>query len=269
MKAYYNEHKIPKLLYKYPVIIKMIHAWNHLILLRNWYITNTLKEKLNAEPSHILDAGFGDGQHLFWIKKNFPQHHCAGIDRSIDNVKFCNHILNSNSFLLSNITDFSSEKKFEIITLLSVLQYVEDDKKALKILLNSLSENGCLIIYSPVNYKSSLPFYTKLFNRLSNYEKTQNNLRKYEYEQLVQMIESLNGKITGTKHTIGFFGKLTQEYYSIFMAILADLKWTFLQLLTYIIFLLPMIPLLLLFNLIDFITTRERGNGVLLTVQKA
>jgi len=247
--------------------MKIIHWWNNLILLRNWHVKHHLNKKLRGNNFNVLDSGCGEGQHLFWMKDKFPNHKYNAIDKTQDNADFCNHVLKENTCTVADIHTFKSPDRFDLILLIGVLQYVENDELAFKNLINHLTPNGEILIYCPTKRKDVLPYYEKVLNSFSHYEKVQNRQREYNLDRLLKLINSCGGKITETKNTVGTLGKITQEYYSLFLAIFGKANSNVLGVLFLVFFLYPVIPLLLLFNFLDFHFLNQKGNGVLLSVQ--
>ena len=87
----FNHHEIPNVFLKHRILIQIIHLWNRCILQRNWHVIHAIKKHVTSDSKiSILDAGCGDGQHLFWLMRNYPKHLIHGIDKIENNVNFCN-----------------------------------------------------------------------------------------------------------------------------------------------------------------------------------
>ncbi len=266
MKSDFNKHVIPGVLYKYPLIIKVLHFWNGIILLRNAHVKRRLKRILNAKKMNVLDAGCGDGQHLLWMNKKFPQHNYHAIDISPDNVNFCNHSLQTDKCKRADLENFKFTQKFDLIIVVSVLQYVPNDKIAIDNLCKHLKPEGELFLYSSVKNKTVFPFFDKLLNTFPHYEKAQNKQREYTTESINSLIEKSDLKIKTSKHTIGVLGKITQEYYTLFIALFGKMRSTIMKIIVLVIFLYPALPILLLLNVIDYHSSGKNGKGILLQI---
>lgn len=114
-------------------------------------ILSILKKYSKKNEKNILDFGCGTGKHsLILAKKGF---NITGIDQSSAVLEIAKQRFDENglkgSFLQKNITNFTSQKKFDsCISLFSTFCYLEkniDLKKALENIKKSLKPNGLLI----------------------------------------------------------------------------------------------------------------------------
>lgn len=92
----------------------------------------------------VLDVGCGRG----YISDMLVENGCnvTGFDYdkpSIESVKA------KGDFFISDLYDFKTEKKFDCILVLEVLEHLKDDRKALEILHGWLKPDGRLIISVP------------------------------------------------------------------------------------------------------------------------
>lgn len=269
MAGNYNEHQIPSYFFKHRFLINIIHWWNFFILQRNWFISKQIKLALNSKkPLQILDVGCGDGQFLFSTVKNFPQHQYEGIDRSENNVAFCNHYLKKPLCVLGDLELRPLQKKYDVQYLFGVLQYIQDDTAALAHLQEHLSPDGKIIAYVPINGKSVLPFFERILSKFNHYEVVQNRQRIYSEKQLLQTIDRANLKVQSKQHCIGTLGIIAHEIYALFLAILSKSPYPIISVLLTIYVLYPLIPILFLLNLIDHFREKKDGNGMLLELSK-
>ncbi len=261
----FNEHQIPKILYRFSFLIGIIHFWNRWILLRNWHVLSEIKNQVKQNNFHsFLDAGCGDGQHYFWLQKNYPNKTIYAVDKIQDNVKFCNHHLSNNNCYQGNVENFKLHTQVDAILLIGLLQYVEKDEESLINLKNTLTEQGKIIFYSPINNRKILSFYQTLFNKYNNYEKTQSRQRLYQEAELIKLIEKVGLSVSKKKYTIGTLGILSQEIYASLLILFEKVKVK--PLVLFLIYFFG--PSLVMLNFIDFITSKKTGNGLLLVLEK-
>jgi SAM-dependent methyltransferase len=131
----------------------------------------------------ILDIGCGTGTIDFFLAKKCKN--VTGIDISEKAIKLCKE--NSKIFRLDYLTNFYKvnfpkekiEKKFDSIIFFEVLEHVKEENFCLKIIYNSLFENGLFFISVPS--KNSPFIKTKM---LLNFDKEVGHLRRYDPELL-------------------------------------------------------------------------------------
>ena len=261
----FNEHKIPNFFYTYSFLIKLIHFWNKIILLRNWHVLSTIKETVSVyKIDSFLDIGCGDGQHYFWLNKKYPNRKIYGLDKIEDNTRFCNHHLKNNNCFLGNVENINLPFKVDCILLIGLLDYVEKDELALKSINNALNDNGKLILYCPVNGRKILSVYDWLRTNFNNYEKTQLRQRLYQEKGLLELIEKCGFKVIKKTHTMGSLGILSQEMYASLLILFEKFKLK--PLIVLVLYLFS--PILFLLNFIDFHTSKSNGNGLILVLEK-
>lgn len=88
-----------------------------------------LKKKIQVNSgSQILDVGCGVGRNLiFFIQKNC---HITGIDTNEKDISLLNHLNESakSSYLVSDIRNFHSDKKHDLIICSRVLHFAKNEK---------------------------------------------------------------------------------------------------------------------------------------------
>ena len=91
-----------------------------------------------SKPCKILDIGSGDGSFIKVCKEN--GHESFGLDGSKENIDFEKDRLKFN------------DKTFDIITMLSVIEHIQNPTNILNEILRVLKKGGILIIITP-NFK--------------------------------------------------------------------------------------------------------------------
>ena len=122
--------------------------------------TQFLERKLEMiikEKQEILDVGCGKLFFLDILNRTNKKVSYLGID--VDpktNIKFQKNI--SGKIERKNIFSFKSKKKFNLIVCLWVLEHMNDDELAQKIMTNHLKKNGYLVIAVPSIWTWPLEF---------------------------------------------------------------------------------------------------------------
>ena len=115
---------------------------------KNWYYYSALKyiaARYTANRKNVLDAGCGTGDIL--LSLNIQS--ALGIDISPTMIAIAKEKglkKNNISFLASDITTFSSSKKFDAILLFDVIEHLTNPEKTIRSLSNLLTDDGIIIL---------------------------------------------------------------------------------------------------------------------------
>ena len=130
----------------------------------------------------VLDIGCGTcAQTLALLKRGY---HITAIDSSDRMVENAKQILKKSGFPpeiihLKSLFDLSENEKFDVIMCLDVIEHIEDDFEAFRILCNSLKKDGILLISVP-----AVKFlYSKRDEELGHY-------RRYDQDRLTSLFNS-------------------------------------------------------------------------------
>ena len=219
----------------------------------------------------MLDAGFGDGQHLFEAARKFPDLKFRGVDKLEAHVQFASRYFaqgsaNRPQLLQQEIEQMSFTKQFDVILCCGTLQYLEDDSRALRCLHQALKAGGNLLLYVPVNDHSLLPWYKHLRLRLGHYDEKQKKKRVYSPATLREKCREAGFEIIAERMTNGKAGILANEWYNSWLMLAGNVGWlSWLLLPLTLPLVLPVLPL----QWLDDILPKEKGNGMLLLLQKS
>lgn len=273
MKAYLNEHLYPPFLVRHPRFIRLLHSWNNMILQRNLVTSHMIRNILPALPagSLVVDAGCGDGQHLFPYWHQFPKLHFWGIDKNRNHIDFGKNYCNTYPekepvrFSLQNLEEMQVEGKADIIFCIGILQYTTSDRLVLENFYHSLKVQGKLIVYSPVNGRMILPFYQHFFSKIYHYEKSQQRQRIYTPEEIREKMTAAGFTISAQNFTYGPAGIIGHEVYSLMlMGMSASVRWRWI----FPGLLLILLPLILALIWTDRLIPKKNGNGMIILAEK-
>jgi trans-aconitate methyltransferase len=273
LQNHLHEHTYPAFLMRRPRLIGFIHAWNLLVLQRNQITCRTLMKLLPTLPadSLIVDAGCGDGQHIFPYHRKFPRLRFWGIDKNDGHIAFCEKYCETMppdskpKFISQNLEDLQLENEADVLLSIGILQYIEQDRIVLENFYKTLKTNGNLILYTPVNGRMILPIYRRFFKKLNHYEKSQERRRIYSPSEILEKIKTAGFEIREQHFTYGTPGIIGHEIYSLLLMGIGNAgngAWVFAPLL------LILLPLILLLNQVDRLIPKKNGNGLLLLAQK-
>ena len=95
----------------------------------------------------LLDLACGDGYITSLLKSGFKD--IVGIDASEKHLIAARERLPNVEFVESLLEDYDTPRKFSTVTMLDVLEHVQDPIIAIKSAASHLQENGVLIIHVP------------------------------------------------------------------------------------------------------------------------
>jgi ubiquinone/menaquinone biosynthesis C-methylase UbiE len=269
LRSHLHEHTYPPLFWRFPKLVRLFHFWNNLVLQRNWVVRPALLKELGAlaPGSLVIDAGCGDGQHLFFARRRFPQLQFLGIDKNAGNIAFCKRYAGQPSLRFSNtnLEDLQIEQEANFILCTGTLQYIEDDCLVLENFFKALKINGKLLLYVPVNGRTVLPFYSFFFKKWNHYEKQQNRRRIYSSKEVLGKTGAAGFTVRWQRFTYGSLGIAGHEIYHLLLMGVGNAGvWAW----VYLPVLLLSLPLVLCLKRLDFLFPKKTGNGMLLLAEK-
>ena len=270
--GFLNHHEYPAVLLRHPSLIRFVYFWNNLALQRNWAVRNSLKNILIElkKNAAVIDAGCGEGMFIFPYARRFPNTRFIGIDKNRGHIGFCeNYSQKTNakniSFFNENLEDGLPFAEAELLLCIGTLQYIEKDETAISNFYKALKKNGRIIIYTPINGKTTLPVYRHYFNKKKHYEKGQNRQRVYSEKEITDKLENAGFEILNKKYTYGNTGVLAHEIYSLLMMGISNSKWFSVFFFT---LLLCFMPIIFILNKMDYSIKKNNGNGLLTIAKK-
>lgn len=220
----------------------------------------------------MLDAGFGDGQHLFAAVRRFHHLHFTGVDKHEQHLRFAKQYFayaaqkQHPQLLCTNIETMNFSGHFDLALCCGTLQYLKDDLAGLKSLCQALKPRCRLLLYVPVNNRSVFPWYRWLQRHLGHYDEKQNKRRGYTPQALREKCRAAGFELCSTHMTNGLAGIMANEWYNTWLMLAGNagrFSWLMLPLLFLLV--LPALPL----QWLDDILPKEKGNGMLLLLQKS
>lgn len=107
---------------------------------------------LNTKSKSILDIGSGRGWVLYFLKKYFNYDRAVGTQIAINAYKFSKEKLQLEIYN-KDFLELSFDKKFDIVSILHVLEHIENPELYIEKIYDSLESHGLLFIEVP-NYNS-------------------------------------------------------------------------------------------------------------------
>ncbi len=245
------------------------------ITLRAWYVRGALKRLTPnlRKPFNFYDAGCGSGDFIFPFAKKYPGSYFTGADKSESNIKLCQRYsayknLGNTKFLVRDLEKPPGNIKADVISCITVLQYVPDDIKALENFHKILKDDGILLLYIPVNGRYHFRFYKRLRESASNvdYDVIQEKQRTYTPEEIREKLSGAGFKIRDLEFSYGRFGRIAYELHS--SVFLLVQKYPLAAFLPCAIIFICLLPINLLLMSLDYFSNNREGNGMLILAEK-
>ena len=218
--------------------------------IRFLHVSKLVKQKIDS-PMQILDAGSGNGNYAFYLRKVFPKAEITAVDISKGKIDNASYIANSLdvkniSFNQKSLTDMREKAKYDLAVCIDVLEHIENDFEALNNIKNSLKPGGSLILHVPKDRKLAF----RHFKRFKGFRIEDHVREEYRIEEILDKLERAGLKVNDLSYTQGWFGSLAWEIDFILIVHLRKLR--------YIAF-----PFLYMLILADVYRKNGNGNGFL------
>jgi SAM-dependent methyltransferase len=235
-----------------------------LFFLRSWHIRKILRkygsEKEKAGKWNLLDAGCGFGQYDRFILSQFNNVKVHAVDVKEDYLNDCRHYFrkeigqNSISFAEADLLEFDSEKKFDFVICIDVLEHIDEDRKVIENLKDVLKEGGYFLMHSPSHYSEEDGDGDETF--VGEHARA-----GYSKEDITEKLTEAGLTPVDVHYTYGFFGH---------KAWVLSVKWPMLwfnkmglfAMIPLLIYYPITLPVSLILNFIDLFTKNEKGNGI-------
>jgi 2-polyprenyl-3-methyl-5-hydroxy-6-metoxy-1,4-benzoquinol methylase len=218
--------------------------------LRFLHVIKLINQKIQS-PNEILDAGAGNGNYIFYVRKVFPKAKITGIDISkgkIANISNIANLLNLKKILFDKktLTNLKGKQKYDLVLCIDVLEHIKNDILAIKNISESLKPRGSLILHVPKDRK----LVYRHLKRFKEFNIEDHVREEYRIEEILDKIKKSGLRVKKFSYTLGWFGSLAWEIDQLLIVHLRKVR--------YITF-----PILYVLILADVYITNNNGNGFL------
>lgn len=202
---------------------KGIKLQKRIISLHDFTYKNTLIRinKYIPTSGNALDIGSAVGTISFYL--GLKGLNVDGIELSRNAIKYANlnkqiFKLNNVNFIYTSIENYKTNKKYNLITCLEVLEHLKNDRKNLTKINGYMNKDAILAISVP---SFNAPLYK--LGLLNKFDKRVGHLRRYKIEEIKNLLnetgfntievfktEGILRSLLFTNNTFGFFVKFTR-----------------------------------------------------------
>ena len=139
-----------------PFLRKLFYRLLDLLLLRAWHVHREIKlwEKTAPKDAKIFDAGFGFGQHSYYLASRNKNWDIFGIDVKDEQVEDCNRFFKQINysnvhFEVGDLTKYRKDNSYDLVVCVDVMEHIEEDVKVFDNYYHSLKPGGMVLISTP------------------------------------------------------------------------------------------------------------------------
>ena len=149
-----------------------LDTFKHALNFKQYYYD--LAKNLIPNNCSILEIGAGIGSITKLFSRNINFTSWTLLEPDEDNAQILkSYFKNKNRFIIfnSNLEDFKSKNKYDVIIAADVIEHIKDDSSALSYLINLLNPEGIILLYVPALNWLYSPF-DKSIGHYRRYNKT-------------------------------------------------------------------------------------------------
>lgn len=243
---------------------RVFYALLDLFFLRSWHIRRLIKKHGHQfekkKKWNLLDAGSGFGQYDRFILKSFNNVFVDAVDVKQEyldeSIRFFEKEIEKKRirFRTEDLLEFKTEKKYDLVICVDVLEHIENDVKVIKNMSSVMNEGGIFIMHSPSHYSEEDADGDDSF--VGEHARA-----GYSKQEITNKLEKSGLKPVNVHYTYGFWGH---------KAWILSVKWPMLWFNRFglsasllLLFYYPLaMPFCLIMNFSDLYSSNRKGNGV-------
>jgi SAM-dependent methyltransferase len=171
-------------------------------------------------PIKVLDAGCGKGDMVFFLARKYPSWRITGLEIERDKYEKALIIkekcsLSNVNFVHGNLLETDLDGEYDLVVCSDVLEHIEEDVSAMKVLNRLLKKGGCLVITVPsVPQRKHLKLVKMKEKKIGFDPSYFGHVREgYSVEDLCGKLRPLDFSEIAPLHTFGFFGTLAYDIF--------------------------------------------------------
>lgn len=261
------KRKLGKVFNHSPRLRKLFYRLLDLLLLRSWHIRKAVKdwERSVQGPQHILDAGSGFGQYVYYLASRNKQWQVKGVDVKDEQIKDCTHFfgqikLDNTRFAVADLTKLGDKDTYNLVLCVDVMEHIEEDEKVLHNFYAALKQGGMLLVSTPSDQGGSDVHHHDHDHEESHSFIDEHVRDGYGVEELTDKMKRAGFSRTEVHYQYGLPGKLAWKISMKYPIILLNTSYLFFILLP--LYYLLFFPFVLVLNCLDLTLQHKTGTGV-------
>ena len=251
-----------------PFLRKLFYHLLDLLLLRAWHVHREIKEweKTAPENAEILDAGFGFGQHSYYVASKSKKWNLLGIDVKDEQVEDCNRFFKEINyqnvkFQVGDLTKFRNKDSYDLIVCVDVMEHIEEDVLVFENYHHSLRNGGMLLISTPSDQGGSDVHDDDESSFIDEHVRD-----GYNIEEIQEKLRSVGFTKIDAKYGYGTPGKISWKLSMKYPMTMLNASKLFFIILPF--YYLITYPFCFVLNYIDTNTTHKTGTGLVVRAWK-
>lgn len=240
---------------------KTFYSVLDIFLLRSWHVHRELKKWKKTAPAqaHILEAGSGFGQNIYYLSRIGKTWNILGIDINEDQVSDCNKFFHQSElhhvvFRTGDVEKLNEKDAFDLILTIDLMEHIEKDEVVFSNFHQALKPGGTLLLTTPIDKTVTYYEPTKRYRNGYEFHELKDKLKKAGFHHVkMHYSYSVSGRIV---QVLCLRGPLFLTKYSKFFIFL---------LIPYYILIFPFI---LILNYIDTYKPHRSGHGMIVKAMK-
>jgi SAM-dependent methyltransferase len=173
-------------------------------------------------PSHVLDAGCGDGTLAFYMASRFPNARILGVDigeqglhATDSTLDICAMVhrslpLGNLEFRQLDLRQLDRREEFDFAYSFDVLEHIAENRQVLRNIYRALRPHGSLLIRIPARKQKRILSrrFTREHERWAEIEHVGQH---YEMDSLQADLKQIGYEIVSAEYTMGNWGRLSFE----------------------------------------------------------
>ncbi|MFN3528817.1 MAG: class I SAM-dependent methyltransferase [Bacteroidia bacterium] len=217
-------------------------------------------------PVHVLDAGTGLGQYVYYLTRKFPNWNIYATDISSREICECNRFFHRLKyervlFRTESLESLHRQEVYDLILAVNVIEYVDDDRLVLKNFYEALKPEGLLLMSMQSDKSQNIqPNFT---NKLLGNRHVSHRYNNLEFKK---MLKEIGFRDIKAHYAYGVSGR-----FSTFLGVTIPNK--LLRRSKYYLYVLPLYylicyPLIFLLNSIDAYFVHLSGSELVIRAYK-
>ena len=251
-----------------PFLRKRFYGMLNLLLLRAWHIRKELRQLRKSLPAnaHILDAGTGFGQYVYYMSGLCSGWQIKAVDLKKEQVDDCNRFFSqigrdhSVRFETADLNSFCEPEQYHLVISIDVMEHIPDDITVFRNIYTSLKQGGILLISTPSDKGGSDA------DHLHGSFIDEHVRNGYNINEIRSKLMEAGFSEVDARYTYGQPGHISWLLSMKYPMLMLDVSKFFFLLLPF--YYLTTFPFCLLFNWLDVIWEHPSGTGLKVKVKK-